>query len=94
MLAKVYRSKVAIRVEKAWCLIWFIEISRLHTYGLLSVEMCSGSNVRPVITRDITDLEIRIREAIQSTDRSTLSKARDELLCRLDITRVNRWYSH
>jgi hypothetical protein len=36
----------------------------------------------------IKDHKIRIREAIQSTDRETMSKTREELLYRLAVTRV------
>jgi hypothetical protein len=43
--------------------------------------------VRP-LPRDITYFKTRTVEAIQSTDRETLSKARDELLYCLNVVRV------
>jgi hypothetical protein len=43
--------------------------------------------VRP-LPRDITDLKIRIRKAIQSIDRYTQWKTRDELLYRSEVIRV------
>jgi hypothetical protein len=73
---------MATHVEKAQCIIWFIE-----SHSATTAQYCYRNMNQKVLLcrKGITDLKIRIREDIQSVDQGTLSKTRDKLLYHLDI---------